>query len=189
MKRLMSGFFPSELRNRGLAGMTYARVRACAGRLTLALTMVCFVSACSAEDHAATSTSVAQRSSAASGPEANTMKIRLTINGKSMTATLIDNPTARDFIALLPMTLKLEDYTSTEKIAYLPKKLSTQGAPAGVDPDVGDITYYAPWGNLAIFYRDFGYSTGLIKLGRFDAGIEALYVRGSLNVTLEAIGK
>jgi hypothetical protein len=30
---------------------------------------------------------------------------------------------------------------------------------------VGDITYYAPWGNLAIFYRDFGYSPGLVRLG------------------------
>ena len=117
------------------------------------------------------------------------MKIRLTIAGKSTTATLLDNATARDFLALLPLTLKLDDYASTEKIAYLPKKLSTQGAPAGVDPDAGHITYYAPWGNLAIFYRDFGYSAGLIRLGRFDAGIEALEVRGSLNVTIEAIGK
>lgn len=117
------------------------------------------------------------------------MKIRLTIAGKAATATLIDNATARDFLSLLPMTLKLDDYAFTEKIANLPKKLSTQDAPAGVDPDVGDITYYAPWGNLAIFYRDFGYSAGLIKLGRFDAGIEALDVRGSLNATIEAIGR
>lgn len=117
------------------------------------------------------------------------MKVRLTINGKETTATLTNSATTRDFVALLPLTLKLDDYASTEKIAFLPKKLSTQGAPAGIDPDVGDITYYAPWGNLAIFYRDFGYSTGLIKLGRFDAGIEALEVRGSLNVTIDAIGK
>jgi hypothetical protein len=161
---------------------------ACAGRSILALTLACFASACSAEDPAA-STSVAQRSVAASGPEAPAVKIRLTIAGKSTTATLLDNATARDFLALLPLTLKLDDYASTEKIAYLPKKLSTQGAPAGVDPDAGDITYYAPWGNLAIFYRDFGYSAGLIRLGRFDAGIEALEVRGPLNVTIEAIGK
>ena len=117
------------------------------------------------------------------------MKIRLTISGKSTTATLADTPTTRDFVTLLPMTLKLDDYASTEKIAYLPKKLSTQGAPAGINPDIGDITYYAPWGNLAIFYRDFGYSEGLIKLGRFDAGIEALDVRGSLNVLIEVIRK
>ena len=114
------------------------------------------------------------------------MKIRLTIAGKSTTATLLDNATARDFVALLPLTLKLDDYASTEKIAYLPRKLSTLGAQA---PDAGHITYYAPWGNLAIFYRDFGYSAGLIRLGRFDAGIEALEVRGPLNVTIEAIGK
>jgi len=117
------------------------------------------------------------------------VKIRLAINGKLLTATLIDSPTTRDFIALLPLTLKLEDYASTEKIAYLPKKLSTQGAPAGVDPDVGDVTYYAPWGDLAIFYRDFGFATGLIKLGRIDGGVEALGVRGSLNVTIEGVGK
>jgi hypothetical protein len=39
-----------------------------------------------------------------------------------------------------------------------PRKLSTSGARPGSDPDVGDIAYYAPWGNLALFYRNFGYS-------------------------------
>lgn len=115
------------------------------------------------------------------------MKIRLTINGQSTTATLDNNATARDFLSMLPLTLTLEDHASTEKIAYPPRKLSTQGAPAGIDPDVGDIAYYAPWGNLAFYYRDFGYSAGLIRLGRFDAGVEALNVRGSLNVAIEAI--
>ena len=99
------------------------------------------------------------------------MKIRLTIDGKVVEATLLDNATARDFLSLLPMTLTLEDYASTEKIGYPPRKLSTAGAPAGIDPAVGDITYYAPWGNLAIFYKDFGYSKGLVKLGRIDSGM------------------
>ena len=115
------------------------------------------------------------------------MKIRLTINGQSTTATLDDNATARDFLSMLPLTLTLEDYASTEKIAYPPRKLSTQGAPAGIDPEVGDITYYAPWGNLALFYKDFGYSTGLIRLGRFDAGVESLSARDTLNATIEVI--
>lgn len=123
----------------------------------------------------------------AKGKETENMKIRLSINGKAISASLVDSPTTRDFIALLPLTLKLDDYASTEKIAYLPKKLTAQGAPAGVDPDVGDITYYAPWGNLAIFYRDFGYSTGLIKLGRIDAGVDVLATRGSLTATIEMI--
>jgi hypothetical protein len=106
-----------------------------------------------------------------------------------MTATLLDTATARDFLALLPLTLTLEDYAQTEKISYLPRKLSEAGAPAGSDPSVGDITYYAPWGNLAIFYRDFGYSRGLIQLGRIDSGIEALNVPGPLKVTIERVDK
>src|SRR5262245_52702242 len=36
------------------------------------------------------------------------MQIRLTINGKATTATLVDNATARDFLALLPMSATLE---------------------------------------------------------------------------------
>jgi hypothetical protein len=102
---------------------------------------------------------------------------------------LLDNATARDFLSLLPMTLTLEDYNSTEKIGYPPRKLSTAGAPAGIDPSVGDIAYYAPWGNLAIFYKNFEYSKGLIGLGRVTSGIEALNVPGSVKVTIERVGK
>jgi len=123
------------------------------------------------------------------GQEANTMKIRLMVDGKPIHAILLDNPTTRDFLSLLPMTITLEDYASTEKIAYMPRKLSTAGAPAGVDPAVGDITYYAPWGNLAIFYRDSGYAKGLVRLGSLDSGVEMLSTRGPLKVTIEALTK
>jgi hypothetical protein len=99
------------------------------------------------------------------------MKIRILIDDVVLTATIYDNPTARDFIALLPLTLKLEDYAGTEKISQIPRKLSVKDAPSGADPSAGDITYYAPWGNLAIFYKDFQYSSGLIVLGKIDSGI------------------
>ena len=67
-----------------------------------------------------------------------------------ISGTLTDSPTARDFASLLPLTVTLKDYAGTEKISDLPKRLSTEGAPKGFDPSVGDIAYYAPWGNLAI---------------------------------------
>lgn len=121
----------------------------------------------------------------AESQSAKAMNIRLTINGKSATATLLDNATSRDFFLLLPMTLTLEDYAATEKIAYVPRKLSTEGAPAGIDPAVGDIAYYAPWGNLAIFYKDFRYSEGLVRLGKIESGLEALRVQGRLKATIE----
>ena len=133
--------------------------------------------------------SVVLAQSPVSGQETSTMRIRLTFDGKAVEATLLDNATARDLLSLLPMTLTLEDYNATEKVGYPARKLSTDGAPAGVDPSVGDIAYYAPWGNLAIFYKDFAYSRGLIGLGRIDSGIEALSVPGSLKVTIERMGK
>jgi hypothetical protein len=121
----------------------------------------------------------------ANGQLAPTMNIRLIIDGKAIPATLLDNATARDLASLLPLTLTLEDYASAEKIGYPPRKLSTAGAPAGADPAPGDIAYYTPWGNLALFYKDAGFATGLVKLGRLDSGIERLSVPGSLKVTLE----
>jgi hypothetical protein len=82
----------------------------------------------------------------------------------------------------------LEDYAQTEKIARLPRKLSTSDAPAGVDPSVGDFTYYAPWGNLAIFYKDFGYASGLVPLGHVDTGLESLArLPAAVKVTIEKV--
>jgi hypothetical protein len=109
------------------------------------------------------------------------------MGGKRLTATLDDNATTRDFVALLPLTLTLKDYNRTEKIGDLPKKLSTEGAPTGSDPNVGDIAYYAPWGNLAIFYRDFSYSTGLVKLGKLDSDVDALRNAQTAKATIELI--
>lgn len=102
------------------------------------------------------------------------MKIRIIAADQIFTAVLEDSEAARDFAALLPIELTLSDYNRTEKVADLPQRLSTAGAPEGVTPVAGDIAYYAPWGNLAIFYRDFGYSRGLVRLGRLEAQIEAL---------------
>lgn len=114
----------------------------------------------------------------------SSMKIEIEAEGATITATLDDSPAARDFASLLPLTLTLDDYHATEKISYLPRRLSIEGAPEGIDPSPGDLAYYAPWGNLAIFYRDFGYSRGLVKLGAIVAGGEALNVPGSVKATI-----
>lgn len=115
------------------------------------------------------------------------MKIRIIVEGTELTATLEDTAAGRDFATLLPLDLTLEDYHGIEKIADLPKRLSTEDAPAGVDPDVGDITYYAPWGNLALFYRDFGYARGLVRLGRIHGDVTALGGDKPLRVRIERV--
>ncbi|EOD3206174.1 cyclophilin-like fold protein [Salmonella enterica subsp. enterica serovar Newport] len=96
------------------------------------------------------------------------MKLRIILDDKTITATLNDSQTSREFAALLPLTLKLKDYAGEEKISDLPGQLSTAGSPSGTAAKKGDITIYAPWGNLAIFYKSHGYANGLIKLGQLD---------------------
>ena len=113
------------------------------------------------------------------------MKILMTSQGTVVaSATLDDNESARHFAALLPVELVLEDYAATEKIADLPSALPTSGAPPGYTPSAGDLSYYAPWGNLAIFHRGFAYSSGLIRLGRLETGLDAIREAGSLTVLL-----
>jgi hypothetical protein len=114
------------------------------------------------------------------------MKLKIITPHKVITATLVDSATSRDFVSLLPITLTLKDYASNEKISDLPRRLSTEGAPAGNTPSTGDVSYYSPWGNLAIFYKDFRYSSGLIKLGKIDGGLEA---DESTRVTIELVDK
>lgn len=154
--------------------------------LVLTLVMSLGYSACRA-DISMPSSASSQMPTEVSTQQVNSMKIDIKVKDQIVTATLIDSKTTRDFISLLPLKLTLEDYASTEKISNLPKKLSTEDAPPGSDPSVGDIAYYAPWGNLTIYYRDFEYSNGLVILGKIDGGIEALNVPGSVEVTIERI--
>lgn len=64
--------------------------------------------------------------------------------------------------------------------------LSTKEAADGFNPSIGDIMHYTPWGNVAMFYRDFPCSGGLIPLGRITSGVEKLAVlRGNFEANFE----
>ena len=96
--------------------------------------------------------------------------IRITVDGRTLTARLDDNATARDLLDQLPLTLRFRDFNRVEKIAKLPRPLTLDGAPAGADPDVDDIGYYAPSGDLVLYYGDVAYFDGIVRLGRFGHG-------------------
>lgn len=113
------------------------------------------------------------------------MIVTLTAHDRVLTVRLDDSPAARDFVALLPLELVLSDYNQTEKIADLPASLSREGSARGVAPMAGDLAYYAPWGNLAIFYKDFRHSPGLIRLGRIEGdSAEISSLEGRVRIAL-----
>jgi hypothetical protein len=112
------------------------------------------------------------------------VRLRLELGSNIMTATLVDNATVRDLVAQLPLELTAKDFASVEKVAYPPKKLTTQGAPAAYTPSAGDLAYYAPWGNLAMFHANGHHSPGLVFMGRFDGQLDALRAPGDVKVRI-----
>ncbi|MEV6019987.1 cyclophilin-like fold protein [Streptomyces sp. NPDC051997] len=113
------------------------------------------------------------------------MDIQVTLDGRAVDATFNDSPAARDFAELLPLTLDLQDFHGTERVADLPRKLETSGAPEPAVAKVGDIAYYAPWGNLALFYQEGpAASADLLILGHLDVTADQL--GGADRITLQA---
>ncbi len=105
-------------------------------------------------------------------------RIPLVVGDEILHATLDDSPAAQDFARLLPLALTLTDHADTEKVAELPRALSTVGAPARYAASAGDITDCAPWGNLATFHKDLRSARGLVRLGRLDGSVAPLRREG-----------
>jgi hypothetical protein len=121
--------------------------------------------------------------------KSDSMKIRLRVKDQIITATLIDSKTTRDFISLLPLTLTMNDLFHREKYAHLPKAISAEGVRAHTF-EVGEIAYWSPGPDVAIYYRQDGEripAPGIIVIGKVDSGVETLNVNGSVKVTIELI--
>lgn len=120
------------------------------------------------------------------GPGGTSLKVGITVGGRTVTATMEDNAAARDFLSRLPLEETLSDFGNAEKIFYPSPSLTIAGVARGCAPTPGDITIYVPWGNVAIFYKNGSRSNDLIRIGRIDGnGIEVLDVPGSVNVRFE----
>lgn len=120
-------------------------------------------------------------------PDAPSLNLNIIVGGQTITATMEDNGATRDFLSRLPFEVTLEDYNNgTEKIFYPDPELSLDDTPRGCAPAAGDITIYGPWGNVAIFCRDWSESNSLIKIGHIDGnGISLLQGTESVNVRFE----
>lgn len=115
------------------------------------------------------------------------MRIRFAFADQAFTAALDGTPAARDLAAMLPLDLTIEDYSTNEKIAYLPRRLTQEGGGPFGGEAPGDLGYYAPWGNLAFFHAVHRYSAGLLRLGRIECGVAPLLVRGKFPLRAEGL--
>jgi hypothetical protein len=154
--------------------------------LALALAMSLGHTACGADNRMVDSTPLEPPTKVTSDQEAG-MKITIKVEDKVVTATLIDSKTTRDFVSLLPLTLTMNDLFKREKFAHFPRAISEEGERTH-SYEVGDLIYWSPGPDVAIFYRHDGQAIpnpGIIVIGKIDSGIEAFNVPGSVKVTVE----
>lgn len=100
------------------------------------------------------------------------MQIAVSANGVDVVYVLNDSTAARELYAQLPMTIEVENYGGIEKIFYPPKKLATSDTPLVKSAKNGTLAYYAPWGDVVMFYDRFGAASGLYELGHAISGAE-----------------
>ena len=119
--------------------------------------------------------------------QSRSMTLRLRLHDAVVTATLVDNKTSRELASLLPLTLTMNDLFRREKYGHLPKPLSRE-AKRSRSFEVGDIAYWSPSHDLAVFYRQDGEAIptpGIIVVAKLDSGVDAFDVPGSMKVRLE----
>lgn len=147
--------------------------------------------------------------------EEASMRIRLTINGKPVTATLADNATARDFLTLkdrqikitvgqrtfsatlhdnetaaafrawLPLMLDMRDVNRNEKAYNLPSRLPSADASPRTIQS-GDLMLWSSR-TVVVFYKSFSTPYSYTKLGRIDdpAGLAEALGTGDVTVKFE----
>ena len=107
----------------------------------------------------------------------------VTVAGKSFSATLADNSTARAFADLLPMTLDMEELNGNEKYCYLSGSLpSAPSNPGRIE--AGDIMLFGS-SCVVLFYESFNTSYSYTRIGKITdtSGLKAALGSGNPAVT------
>ena len=114
------------------------------------------------------------------------MKLKLSINGKELTATLADSTAAKELAQKLndePVTVTLNEYGGFEKVGKLPWALTRSDK--NIETEAGDIMLYQG-DHMTIFYDSNSWS--YTKLGHIDnmsaADLKDLFGEGNITVKL-----
>ncbi len=113
-------------------------------------------------------------------------KVKLTVGGKSVSATLVDNGATRELVSLLQngsITIDMNDYGGFEKVGALPQSLPTSNSQ--ITTSAGDIMLYQG-NNMVIFYGSNSWS--YTRLGKIDdeylSGLREFLGNGSISLTI-----
>ena len=118
------------------------------------------------------------------GKQALSRRILVQFGENTVVYELNDSTAADSLYEQLPLTIEVEDYSTNEKIFYPPEELDTSNSPLA-QGGAGTLAYYAPWGDVVMFYGDYGENSSLFELGQAVLGGE-LVSEMSGTITIEA---
>ena len=100
-----------------------------------------------------------------------TSQISVTCGDTQVVYELNDSPAAQSLLSQLPLTVEVEDFSTNEKVFYPPQELDTSDTPLA-EGGAGTLAYYAPWGDVVLFYDSFSANSSLFELGEAVSGAE-----------------
>lgn len=112
-------------------------------------------------------------------------QIAVTCGDLQVVYALNDSPAAQSLLSQLPLTVEVEDFSTNEKVFYPPQELDTANTPLA-EGGAGTLAYYAPWGDVVLFYDSFSANGSLYGLGEAVSGAEDIsQMTGT--ITVEAV--
>lgn len=93
--------------------------------------------------------------------------------GQNIVFQLNDSSAANTLYEQLPLSISVENYSHNEKIFYPPDELDISETPLAGGP-AGTLAYYAPWGNVVLYYGECGGAGGLYALGKAVSGTDQI---------------
>lgn len=111
--------------------------------------------------------------------------VNITANGKTFSAALYDNETAKAFVSRLPLTLNMSELNGNEKYYYLENSLPVDSISPG-RINSGDLMLYGS-DCVVLFYESFSTTYRYTPLGRVDnpAGLAQALGGGNATVTFK----
>lgn len=100
-----------------------------------------------------------------------TNQISVTCGDTQVVYELNDSPAAQSLLSQLPLTVEVENFSTNEKVFYPPQELDTSDTPLA-EGGAGTLAYYAPWGDVVLFYDSFSANGSLYELGEAVSGAE-----------------
>ena len=119
---------------------------------------------------------------------AQPMRLRCHFADQSFTYLLQDSATVRDLVSMLPLDLIIEDFSTNEKLAHLPRRLDEGGLTDYADEAPGDLSNFRGWGKLPFVHDTYRNRGDLIRLGRIEGDVAPLLVKGTFPLRIAVTG-